>query len=194
MQPGLGASAVLTITNRLSDQPVAGTVTLSVSDALSTTVHTESQPFTVGPASEGSLTFVVPNTLQRGDYTIRGTVQTSDAAAEVFADYMQVGLPMPSLVYTVAPDSLVQAGDVVAYTMRTTNTLDVDLTNSALTASIPAGSSIVLGSSGNGIVDNGRVLWKLGTVPAGASVKKTFQVRHLATKSCGDRVVGMARL
>jgi len=175
--PGSSSQVVITVTNWLSDSAINGTLTVSVTDAQSVAQHTESKPFNVAASGTGAVNFTLPG-LPRGNYLVYGQVSTAGASAKIFADWLQVGLPGPLLDYRVSPLGVVYPGDVLTYTLRFTNTVEVSLNNAVVTASLPAGVTIVPTSvTGGGVVEPGQVRWTLGTVGIGQSVVQSFAVQ-----------------
>lgn len=176
--PGGSASASISITNWLSDRPVSGTMALSLTDALSATVYTASQQFSVAAGATDELIFALPANLPPGSYIIAGVVSAESASAVAFADTFQVGLPGPLVDYRVAPLGEVRAGDVLTYTAQFSNDLDLQLSGAVITASIPLGGTVVDGSiSGGGSIVGDQVRWELGPVAPGGEVRRSFTFR-----------------
>jgi uncharacterized repeat protein (TIGR01451 family) len=176
--PGVASSAVISVTNWLSDNPVSGTLAISVTDALSVPVHTESRPFDVPAGATAAVTFALPATLAPGDYRIAGAVTTAGVTAAAFSDVLQVGLPGPRLDYRSSPAGPVHANEVVTYTLKFTNTTGVPLTSAVVTASLPSSVTLVSGSiTGGGIKEAGHVRWALGVVAIDQAVEERFAVR-----------------
>ncbi len=175
--PGVSADVVMTATSWIDDA-LSGTLAITVTDAMSSTVYTEEQAFNLAAGASDAVHFTLPATLAAGDYVIHGRVTAGGASAEAFADAWQVGAPGPELDYLVTPAGEVHPGDVLTYTLRFTNTLGTPLDNAMLTASVPASVTVAANSvSDGGLVENGMVRWPLNTVPQGGMVARSFTAR-----------------
>jgi len=176
--PGASSSAVVSITNWLSSNSVMGTLTISITDVLSTTVYADIQPFSVPIGATGVVNFALPATLAPGNYQVVGVVATGGVAATAFTDLLQVGLPGPWLDYRASPAGPVHANETITYTARFTNTTGVPLTSAVVTASLPASVTLVAGSiTGGGVEEAGQVRWTPGTIATDQSVEQHFVVR-----------------
>jgi uncharacterized repeat protein (TIGR01451 family) len=176
--PGSSSTVLVTVTNWLSNNEVTGTLAISVTDALSTTVYTDSQPFSVPISTTGAVSFTLPAMLASGNYLVHGLVNAAGAFAEAFTDPLQVGLPGPLLNYRVAPMGVVYPDDVVTYTLSFTNTVGVPLSNTVVTASLPLSATVIPGSiTGSSVVESGQVRWTLGIVATDQAIVQSFAVR-----------------
>lgn len=71
----------------------------------------------------------------------------------------------------------VSAKDIVTYKLIVANPSKVDTINSILVDEIPEGLVYVENSAQGANIVNGKLVWALGTIKAGESVEKTFQVK-----------------
>ena len=177
--PHSNATAVMTVTNWLANQAVAGTLTLKVTVPDTGAVeHSQTQSFNVGAGATAGVSFALPTSLAEGNHLILGSVSANGAAADIFTDTLQVGLPGPWLDYRVTPMGPANPNDVLTYTLRFTNTVGVPLTNAVVTASLPISVTVVAGSvTGGGVVQPGQVWWALGTININQVAERSFAVR-----------------
>ena len=81
-----------------------------------------------------------------------------------------------ALVYGVSPDPAV-AGQVATYTLTASNSSSATLTNIALSATVPAGSSYVAASASDfGVESAGTVTWPAVNIAVGGQAERTFEV------------------
>jgi uncharacterized repeat protein (TIGR01451 family) len=177
--PHSTATAVMTVTNWLPNQSVAGTLILRVAAAeTGANEYSRTEPFNVAAGAAAGIGFALPAWLAPGDHVILGSVSANGASTAVFSDTLQVGLPGPWLDYRVAPMGPVHPNDVLTYSAHFTNTVGVPLTNVVMTASVPANVTVVAGSiTSGGVVQPGQVRWSLGTVNANQAVSLSFAAR-----------------
>jgi uncharacterized repeat protein (TIGR01451 family) len=175
--PDNRSQVAITVINWLNDSAVDGTLTVSVTDLESSTLHSETKPFNIAPNETGVVNFTLPG-LSQGDYIIHGEVSTTEASAEAFADRLQVGLPGPWLDYQVSPLGVVHPDDVLTYSVSFSNNVGAPLSNAVLTASLPMSVTVVAGSvTDGGTVESGQVRWTLGTISQDQSVLRSFVVQ-----------------
>lgn len=177
VQPGLSAKVSITVTNMLDSDQTSGEVAIQVKNETQEIVHSESQAFKASAGSEAVIDFVLPGKLAAGDYSIVGTMETAGTKARIFSNWLQVGVPGPTMAYAVEPTGFVEVGDVIAYRLQFANNVGVALHQAVLTASIPKHTSLVAKSvSGGGVVVEDEIQWNLGTVAPMEKVSVTFEV------------------
>ncbi|TAK32117.1 MAG: PKD domain-containing protein [Chloroflexota bacterium] len=185
--PGSSPSIGITVTNWLTNTTVAGSLAITVTDALSTPVHSQVQAFSVMPAGAAWLNFALPGTMSPGDYSVYAGTTVNGSSGQTYLGRVQVGVPGPDLVYRASAAGTAHPNDVLTYTVQLTNTVGVPLSNAALTATIPLSTTVVAGSvTGGGIVEPGQMRWPLGTLGANQSALRSFAVKVDTVGPPGD--------
>ena len=176
--PGSSDTVDMAVTNWIADHAVSGNVFIRIEDKDGATVYDESAPFTVGATGTATVQLTIPAALAKGNYLIFGDISINGVKANLFFDWLQVGLPGPALLYTADPLGTVEPGQTIAYTMEFSNTTDVTLHNTLLTASLPPYTTIVPStiSSAGKVVDN-EVHWQIGNVNPGERVTASFKAK-----------------
>jgi uncharacterized repeat protein (TIGR01451 family) len=174
---GTGCTMPVTITNLLTET-VSGSITVVISDTNNVEVYNQTQPFTLSAAISDAVDFALPPTLPNGDYLLEGWLDIDGASRRVIADIYRVGSPGPTVGAAVSPKGFAAPGQILAYTVRVTNTTGLELSGSILSTTVPVSTTLLPGNiSHGGVEHDGVVEWNLGVLDAEQAVQRTFSAR-----------------
>ena len=176
--PHTAASLTINAAN-FADAPVNGAFAVEVWTAAGQQVQREEKPLAVAAGSDQQVNFDWPDTLDIGDYEVRGFLLLDGNEDQVFADPVAVGAPPAGLSLAVSPindDGTVALGGVLDYIFTIENAGDMALTNVMAGITLPADMEVIA-ISDSGARAGAEIRWPLGTIAAGATRTLTVQAR-----------------